>query len=150
MATLIRRLRRGDAAAEVVEMALVTPLLLLLVMGIVDFGFLFQRYLVITNAAVEGARVATMNGYGLADAQARVTDYAEAGGIPPNAVTPVVEAAVLPGPSGTPWPAVRVTVTHVYNLQFVAPIFALVGGPNAANVTLTARSTMRRQVAAGL
>ena len=48
------------------------PVLLLLVFGIVDFGFMFQRYVVLTNAAAEGARVASLPGYTAADAQARV------------------------------------------------------------------------------
>ena len=61
---MLRRLRpHSTRGAELIEMALVTPILLLLVMGIVDFGFMFQRYVVLTNAAVEGARVATMPGY---------------------------------------------------------------------------------------
>ncbi len=50
--------------------------------GIVDFGFMFQRYVVLTNAAVEGARVASMPGYTAADAQARVHAYV-ANALPP-------------------------------------------------------------------
>jgi hypothetical protein len=34
----------------------------------------------------------------------------------------------------------------VYTLQYVAPIMRLVGGTTAGTVTLTARSTMRRQI----
>ena len=32
-------------------------------LGIIDFGFLFQHYEVVTNAAREGARVAILPGY---------------------------------------------------------------------------------------
>ena len=72
MARLKRwRLFRSEYGAELVEMAIVTPILLLLVFGIVDFGFMFQRYVVLTNAAVEGARVATLPGYTAADAACR-------------------------------------------------------------------------------
>ena len=39
------------------------PTLLLVMLGIIDFGFLFQRYEVVTNAAREGARVAILPGY---------------------------------------------------------------------------------------
>ena len=41
-----------------------------------EFGFLFQRYVVLTNAAVEGARVATLPGYSDEDAIARGVAYA--------------------------------------------------------------------------
>lgn len=142
------RLGRCERGAELVEMAIVTPILLLLVMGIVDFGFLFQRYVVLTNAAVEGARVATMPGYTTADAQARVQAYAANGGIP-GAVTATAAAISLPGAGGGTWPGMQVTATHVYNLQYIAPIVRLVGGSSAAAITLTARSTMRSQVAGG-
>ncbi len=139
---------RSERGAELIEMAIVTPLLLLLVMGIVDFGFLFQRYVVLTNAAVEGARVATMPGYTAADAQARVQAYATNGGVP-GVVTAVATPVSLPGAGGGNWPGVQVTVTHVYTLQYITPIVTLVGGASAASVTLTAQSTMRSQIAGG-
>jgi hypothetical protein len=149
MAKLTRaRLLRSERGAELIEMAVVTPLLLLLVMGIVDFGFLFQRYVVLTNAAVEGARVATLPGYSAADAEARVEAYASDGGVPGDVTAAVVPVA-LPATGGGTWPGMEVTVTHLYTLQYIAPIITLVGGTSAASITLTARSTMRSQVASG-
>jgi Flp pilus assembly protein TadG len=144
---MLRRLARREQGAELIEMVLVTPILLMLVMGIVDFGFMFQRYVVLTNAAVEGARVATMPGYTAADAMARVTAYASGGGVS-GTVTPVVTPVSLPGTNGGTWPGMRVTVSHVYTLQFIAPVARLFG-THAANVTLTAASTMRNQTAGG-
>ncbi|MDQ3216327.1 MAG: pilus assembly protein, partial [Actinomycetota bacterium] len=44
---------RGAAA---IEMALVLPLLVLLVFGIIEFGFIFNRYISVTHAAREGVR----------------------------------------------------------------------------------------------
>jgi Flp pilus assembly protein TadG len=72
MAALIKRLRESEQGAEVIEMVLVLPLLLALLFGLVDFGFLFQQYLVMTNAAAEGARVASLPGYSADDVSARV------------------------------------------------------------------------------
>ena len=46
---------RGERGAALVEFALALPMLLVVLAGIVDFGFVFQRYEVITNAAREGA-----------------------------------------------------------------------------------------------
>ena len=87
-----------------------------------------------------------MPGYTLADAQARVTSYV-ANALPAGVVAiPVCGRVTVPGPGGTTWPAVEVTVTHVYTLQYVAPIMRLVGGTTAGTVTLRARSTMRRQI----
>ena len=53
-----QRVAASERGAELIEFALVFPLLLLIVLGIVDFGFMFQRLEVVTNAAREGARIA--------------------------------------------------------------------------------------------
>ena len=65
MAQVMRWFKRGrsEDGAQLVEFALVLPLLLLVVLGIAEFGFIFQRYEVITNAAREGARLAVLPGY---------------------------------------------------------------------------------------
>ena len=52
-----------ERGAALVEFALALPLLLVVIAGIVDFGFTFQRYEIITNAAREGARMASLPGY---------------------------------------------------------------------------------------
>lgn len=148
MAALIARLRKSEDGAELIEMAIVLPLLLLLIMGMVDFGFLFQRYVVLTNAAAEGARVASLPGYSAADVTARVAAYATNGGVP-GTVNTVTAPVTLPGANGGSWPGSQVTVTHVYTYQYVGPIAALFGGGVGGNVTITSRATMRHQVAAG-
>lgn len=61
MSSFTRRVR-SERGAELIEFALVFPVLLLVVLGIVDFGFLFQRMEVVTNAAREGARIAVLPG----------------------------------------------------------------------------------------
>ena len=76
-----RSLLTSERGAELVEFALVFPMLLLVMLGIMDFGFLFQRYEVLTAAAREGARIAILPGYTDADVQARVTAYLTAGGL---------------------------------------------------------------------
>ena len=44
------------AGTATVELALVVPLLLLLLMGIIEFGLLFEDFMLLKNAAREGAR----------------------------------------------------------------------------------------------
>ncbi len=55
------------------------PILLLVIAGIVDFALMFQRFLVVSNAAREGARIAVLPGYTQADVQNRVTQYVREG-----------------------------------------------------------------------
>ena len=51
------RRQRGQSA---VEMALILPVLLLLLMGIIIAGFTFYAYIQVTNAAREGARAGSI------------------------------------------------------------------------------------------
>lgn len=43
-----------------VETALVLPLIILILMGIIDFGMMFNNYLIVSNASREGARNAAV------------------------------------------------------------------------------------------
>ena len=81
---------RSEDGAQLVEFALVLPMLLLVVLGIAEFGFIFQRYEVVTNAAREGARIASLPGYSNADVQARVAAYVTAGRVPTTGTNPVI------------------------------------------------------------
>jgi len=52
---------RNEAGAAIVEFALVVPILLLLLFGIVEFGIAFNDYISVRNGSREGARVAVVN-----------------------------------------------------------------------------------------
>ena len=69
MSTTNRRRERGAAA---VEMALVLPLLLLVLGGMIDFGRALFTQNVATNAAREGVRMRAL-GYTTAQADTRMT-----------------------------------------------------------------------------
>jgi Flp pilus assembly protein TadG len=63
LAVLRRRATRsGDAGASAVEFALVVPLLVILVLGIIDFGVIFAQQLSLNNAVRQGARSAVVSG----------------------------------------------------------------------------------------
>lgn len=51
---------RKDNGDAIVEFALLAPILFLLLLGLVDFGRVFDAWLVTTNAAREGARYAAI------------------------------------------------------------------------------------------
>ena len=162
MATLNASVRRNDRGQAVIELALTLPLLLLVVFGIFDFGFMFQRYEVVTNAAREGARVGVLPGYSTTDAQNRALANLDAAGLGGPGVTTrsapctgglttnsrcasaVVGTATIPS-SGTPAKTVQqitVTVQYDHEFGFVGPIMGLFGG-TLGTVRLQAVSTMR-------
>lgn len=140
--------RRGSG---LVEFALVAPLLLAILLGIIDFGILARNSLVIANAAREGARAAAL-GQPTANIYARVAN----GGAPTlktNSAGQITNGSVLMEQAvygGTPayvaWPAdsgsgtsaqngagvgnfVRITVTYehrsltgLFNRTIVIPV----------------------------
>lgn len=59
--SVLQKKRSGDDGASAVEFALVLPILVLLIVGIVQFGFLFMEWLQIEHAAREGARWAALD-----------------------------------------------------------------------------------------
>ena len=128
MAVVTRVRGRSASGAELIEFAFALPLLLVLVMGIADFGFILQRFEVLTNAAREGARVAILPGYTPADVTARVDQYVASAGLGPSgtAVTVVTPTTVTAGAFAFDAIQVTVTFTHVY--QFVGPLMTLLGG----------------------
>ena len=47
---------RDHTGSALVEFAFVLPVLLLLMLGLVQFGMMFYNYILVTNAAATGAR----------------------------------------------------------------------------------------------
>ena len=57
---MARREERGDRGAAAVEFALISPMLLLLVFGIVTYGYMLSFRQAIGQGAAEGARAAAV------------------------------------------------------------------------------------------
>ena len=150
-------LRRRAAAlvheasgAELVEFALALPMLLFLVAGIFDMGFLFNNYETLTNAAREGARVAVVPGWSETDVEDRVKQYLQADGMNPDAAETTTTPVEIELPGGSV-SGVKVIVSYPFNYMVLGPIAQLVqAGPTFDTVTLTAAATMRTEIAAGL
>ena len=151
----MRRLRQSERGAELIEFALTFPLLLLVVLGIVDFGFLFQQYEVITNAAREGGRIAVLPPYSqtaalmTANATTRVNQYIAAsflsgGGTVTTTVTGPTAVAI----GGNCMSTVTVNVTYPHQFIFLGGIATYFGAAFGTS-TLRASSTMRSEVPSG-
>lgn len=73
---VIKRLggmRRRAAAA--VEMAVVTPFLITMIFGIIEFGWMFTVKNTMLNAVREGARVGALQGSTYSDIQTRIDQF---------------------------------------------------------------------------
>ena len=146
----VRRLIRrfcGEEAAQLVEFALVLPMLLLVVLGIAEFGFIFQRYEVVTNAAREGARMAVLPGYTTADVTARVRVYVSNGRVPTTVTNPNIVVTDVTIPVGAGLPSInakRVTVTYTHGYTFLPKISTWFGA-TYTTVPLKAVAEMRKE-----
>jgi Flp pilus assembly protein TadG len=141
---------RSQAGAELVEFALVLPMLLVVFGGIVDFGLILQRQQVVTNAAREGARLAVVN-YPDGDVRERVRRFVQEGLNSPalepaTTVTPLRVSL----PSGSAFDAKQVSVTLTGRFLVLGPIVSLAGGTGSfGTIALHAQTTMRVEGAAG-
>jgi Flp pilus assembly protein TadG len=143
MAAVVRDADRGSESGQaIIELAFALPLLLVIVMGIFDFGLMFQRYEVVTNAAREGARVGVLPSYSTADAKARAQQYLTSGGLTSSATINAAVASVSFGSPSKTVNQITVTVQYVHNYVFIGPILNLFGG-SLGTVTLQGVSTMR-------
>ena len=70
---------RSETGAALLEAAITIPILLLVTVGIFEFGRAYQTWQVLTNAAREGARVAVLPDLTGRVVQQRVRDYMQAG-----------------------------------------------------------------------
>ena len=109
---------KRERGASLVEVALTLPILLMLVMGIVDFGRAFATRIAIQDASQEGALVA---GFAPAETARIVNQTVEAGASVPVASGDVSISCEF-GPD-------RITVTVVHDLALITPfVQGLVGG----------------------
>jgi len=117
--------RRADEGSAAVEFALVLPLLLLLVVGMLDFGITYNHWISLTNLAHEGARLAAVGPATSGDVKTMAAAY----GLDSSKVTASV-ASASGGSLGKYW-----TVTVQYPYQLTIPWWGTDGGV----ITATAR-----------
>jgi Flp pilus assembly protein TadG len=127
------RFRRREEGNALVEFGLLLPFLLILLLGIIDWGHVHFARLTITNAAREGARVGVTRAtpqVAEAEAEARAREYLVNSGIQGAEVRAAMHDTVQDG--------LTVTVTLPFR-----PLIGFVPTPD----TLEVRSVMRWELA---
>lgn len=87
--------KKGYQAQALVEVALILPLILLLVLGAVDFGRVYHTKIVITNAAREGANYLAYYPESVDTTLTVIKDYAGNAGIEINDADIYIESCCL-------------------------------------------------------
>ena len=132
----IRKTLGNEKGQNLVEFALVVPLLLILVFGIAEFGRAWMTQNILTGAAREAVRLLAVpisgGGGPTAASNRAVTVLASAGITADNLV-------VLDAPSA--FEAVSVTIAY----NFPVAIAGFIPGLDCTTIPLTSTTTMRRE-----
>jgi hypothetical protein len=126
--TIMGSLRR-DRGATAAEAALVLPVILMILFGIIDFGRLVNAQIVVSQAAREGGRAEAVGG----NASTRASDAAQGLG--------AVSTQVLESCGDEPDPEDHAHVVVTYDFEFITPVVAL-AGLAADSITLDAHGVM--------
>jgi Flp pilus assembly protein TadG len=136
----------GERGTALVETALTLPLVLLISVGIFEFGRAFQTWEVLTNAAREGARVAVLPNSTPAGDQAVAVAYLNAGALNGSSATVLVTATTIPIGSTTA-SATQVTINYPFQFMVLQPIASLIvsGTTTGTPITMSASAEMRNE-----
>lgn len=130
------RHRMGRTSAErgaaAVELAMVLPVMLLVVAGIVDFGRVFFTEIQLTNAAREGARASIVSGTTAGAAETRMTSAAVGVSGFEATASPVC-------PAGT----ATVTAAAPFDWVMLKPALNLIGAASALPTRLSSTAVMK-------
>jgi len=154
-----RQIRRPQAGQALLELALLLPLFLLLIMGMVDLGRYMYVYILVSNAARAGAgygaQSLAQSGDTTGIAAAAQADYANSGGVSTLSVRSAfscvcdtsgtlstqacisTEATACKAAAGNWIVTLAVTTSGSYNA-----VFGLPGIPSPITVTNTATMTV--------
>ena len=130
-------LRQNERGAALLEAAITIPIILLIAVGIFEFGRAYQTWQVLTNAAREGARVAILVDKTDADVQSAVQSYMKSGGLPKFATAAVLIDRNVPVGVNT---ASRITVNYPFQFMVLNGVAKLVSKGSTAGQPLTMQS----------
>lgn len=119
--------RSGERGAAAVELALVLPILLMLIFGIIQFGRGYNAKITLTSAAREGARSVALGGDGVTSAQLSV----------PSGFRSAMTVSVSGSCPAQPGPDDFVTVETRYPFSYEIPFVG------SGSRTLSGEASMR-------
>jgi Flp pilus assembly protein TadG len=137
---MAKQIRRGgansDRGAAAVEFALLLPLLVLIVFGIIDFGRAINAQITITQAAREGARALAL---GQATYQTRASQAGIGLDLTTANISELPDSKSVTGcPAGSAQTGDDAVVKVTYSFTFITPVGFLFGPTK----TLTAEGVM--------
>lgn len=136
--------RRGERGAALLEAAVTIPIILLVSVGIFEFGRAYQTQQVLTNAAREGARLAVLEGPTDADVRTRVNAYLTGGGLTSLSDSNIQVNRLVPLNGAT---ASQITITYPFQFMVLNPVVRLVAptSKTGQDIQMSAAALMRNE-----
>jgi len=142
----MKRMLRDEKGTALIEAAITVPIILLIAVGIFEFGRAYQTQQVLVNASREGARMAVIEGSTDAQVRQRVNDYLSGGGLATLADDKIAinrASALTASATGS-----NVEVNYPFQFIVLNPIVRLVAPGDTttgAPITMKAATTMRNE-----
>jgi Flp pilus assembly protein TadG len=145
-----RRSWRSERGVELIETAITIPMLLLIAVGIFEFGRAYQSWQILTNAAREAARVSVLPGSAPQAAVDAARNYMQNGQLPNygSASIDVNQLGTIVV-DGSDISASEVTVQYPFDFIVLGPVARLVNPDTSlgGDLTMVATSVMRNEAA---
>jgi Flp pilus assembly protein TadG len=110
---------RNERGQAMVEFALVLPILMALLLGIIQFGIVFNNYITLTDATRAGARQAAVSRFvGDSGASAKAAVENSAQGLDQKQLAPTISVTASPD-WNTPGNDVTVTASYPYSINIL-------------------------------
>lgn len=138
----------GERGTALLEAALIIPILLLISVGIFEFGRAYQTWQILTNAAREGARMSVVPNADAGTVEARVVQYMTDGRLAAadSAAVTVNRNATITV-NGATLGASQITVAYPFDFMVLQPVARLVVPSTnlGDSFTMTATALMRNE-----
>jgi Flp pilus assembly protein TadG len=137
---------RSEKGAALIEAAITVPIILLICVGIFEFGRAYQTMQVLTNAAREGARIAVITSSTDAAVTARVRSYMQAGALSNHAtatVTVVRNVTMTGADTGS-----SIVIDYPFQFMVLNPVVRLIAPADTktgAPITMKSSALMRNE-----
>jgi TadE-like protein len=135
------RTRHSERGAALLEAAVTIPLLLLIAVGIFEFGRAYQTWQILTNAAREGARIAVLPDPTPGVVEQRVKDYMKAGQLKEwDTARVLVNRSATIQVNGANVLASEVTIEYPFTFIVLKPVARLINPGTTLGDALTMRA----------
>jgi len=136
---------RSEKGAALLEAAITVPIILLISVGIFEFGRAYQTQQVLVNAAREGARIAVIEGTTDAKVRARVREFVTGGGLKTLSDGNILvnRAVAMTGTTAS-----SVEVRYPFEFMVLNPVVRLIAPSDkktGAPITMSAMTLMRNE-----